>query len=122
MAALRIVLVVLLVALGAYTAVVIANHGLGLLPVFFGDLGRMEWPGQFNADFMTFLTLSALWTAWRNAFSPLGLALAPLAFFGGMLFLATYLLILTFRVRSVDALLLGPSRVAESVTPRHTVS
>lgn len=114
MVALRIVLAALLIALGAYTAIVIANHGWNLLPVFFGDLGRMEWPGQFNADFMTFLTLSALWTAWRNAFSPLGLALAPVAFLGDMMFLASYLFILSLRTQSIAVLLLGPTRASAS--------
>ena len=56
----------------------------------------MAWPGQFNFDFMTFLALSAYWTAWRNQFSAKGLGLAVLAFFGGMLFLSAYLFILSF--------------------------
>ena len=73
---LRIVLVVHLVALTVYTAIVIGNHGWNLLPVFFGDISAMGWPGQFNLDFMGFLALSALWTAWRNNFSALGLLLA----------------------------------------------
>lgn len=112
MTAFRILLVAILIALGAYTAVTIANHGWNLLPVFFGDLAAMEWPGQFNADFMSFLLLSALWTAWRNNFSMLGLALALVAFFGGMMFLASYLLILSLRAKSISELLLGPTRVA----------
>lgn len=97
-------------ALGVYTVVVISNHGWDLLSVFFGDLATMTWPGQFNADFMGFLALSALWTAWRNAFSPLGLGLALVAFFGGIMFLAPYLLILSFRARTVTELLIGPAR------------
>ena len=102
----------MLIALGAYTAVTIANHGWNLLPVFFGDLAAMEWAGQFNADFMSFLLLSALWTAWRNNFSMQGLVLAPVAFFGGMLFLAIYLLILGFRAKSISELVIGPMRAA----------
>ena len=84
MALLRIVLVIHLAILTAYTAIVIGNHGWNLMPVFFGDMALMGWPGQFNLDFIGFLMLSALWTAWRNSFSPLGLALAVVAFFGGM--------------------------------------
>lgn len=80
-----------------YTGVTISNHGLNLLPVFFGDMKAMAWPGQFNFDFMMFLALSALWTAWRNKFSPAGLGLAVLAFFGGMLFLSAYLFILSLK-------------------------
>ena len=107
MTLLRIVLVVHLALLTAYTAVVIGNHGLNLFPAFFGDIAIMGWAGQFNFDFMGFLILSALWTAWRNAFSGLGLLLAVVAFFGGMMFLSIYLLILSFNARSIPEILLG---------------
>ncbi|MBP6012318.1 MAG: hypothetical protein KBA31_08840 [Alphaproteobacteria bacterium] len=107
MLVLRIVLVVHLVALSVYTAIVIGNHGLDLLPVFFGDIAAMGWPGQFNFDFLGFLVLAALWTAWRNNFSALGLLLAAVSFFGGMAFLSTYLLILSLSARDIPDLLLG---------------
>ncbi|MEZ5597125.1 MAG: hypothetical protein R3E84_12140 [Pseudomonadales bacterium] len=87
-------LVVLLLVVGAYTAAVIANHGINLFPDFFGDMSELGWPGQFNLDFMFCLMLSALWTAWRNRFSGSGLALALAAFFLGAPFLAAYLLVL----------------------------
>jgi hypothetical protein len=83
------------VSIGIYTALTISTHGVNLLPVFFGDMKAMAWPGQFNFDFMWFLALSALWTAWRNKFSLAGLGLAVFAFFGGMLFLSAYLLLLS---------------------------
>ena len=108
---LRVLLVMILVVLSGYTAVVIANHGWNLLAVFFGDMSEMAWPGQFNLDFMGFLTLSALWTAWRHHFSPLGLGLGVVAFFGGMMFLTIYLLIASYQVKGdVKALLLGARR------------
>ena len=97
MIALRLVLVALWIILAGYTAVVVSNFGLGLLPIFFGDIAAVAWPGQFNLDFLCFLVLSALWTAWRNAFSSVGLLLAVIAFFGGAGFLLPYLLFLTFR-------------------------
>ena len=107
----RALLVVILVALSVYSAVVVANHGLNLLPVFFGDMAEMAWPGQFNFDFMGFLVLSAVWTAWRHQFSPLGLALAVVAFFGGMMFLTIYLLVVSYQVKGdIKALLLGQAR------------
>jgi hypothetical protein len=71
----------------------------------------MTWPGQFNTGFPTFLSLSALWVAWRHHFSGAGLALGLVALFGGMMFLAPYL-----RWASVQssgdtkALLLGKAR------------
>lgn len=108
MTAFRILLIALWVALLIYTVVVIANHGMGLLPIFFGDIAALTWPGQFNFDFLCFLVLSALWTAWRNGFSPTGLALSLVALFGGAGFLLPYLFVLSIREKgSVRAVLLG---------------
>lgn len=107
----RGLLILLFLLLATYTAIVISNHGWNLLAVFFGDMKAMTWPGQFNLDFMGFLSLSALWTAWRHHFSPLGLALAIVAFFGGMAFLTIYLLGVSYQVKGdVRALLLGAQR------------
>jgi membrane protease YdiL (CAAX protease family) len=109
----QVLLAGLWLALAIYTGVVIAQHGLNLLPIFFGDMARLAWPGQFNLDFLCLLTLSALWTAWRNAWSPLGLGLAVAAFFGGAGFLLPYLLILTLQTRGdIGAVLLGAERLA----------
>ncbi len=107
----RILMITMLIAIVTYTAVVGANHGWNLLPVFFGDIRAMTWPGQFNTDFMGFLLLSGLWIAWRHSFSVLGLVLAPLAILGGILFLSLYLLIVSYRVEgSFDQLLIGKTR------------
>ena len=94
MTALRLYLIIAWTALVAFTAFVVGREGLGLLPVFFGAIGEGRWPGQFNADFLSLLALSALWTGWRSGWSAAGLALAVLAFFGGGVFLMGYLLIL----------------------------
>ena len=94
-----------------YTAVVIANHGTGLFAIFFGDIAKVGWPGQFNLDFLFMLTLSAIWVAWRHHFSIAGLALALLAFTGGSLFLSTYLLVQIWRLGpDVKRILVGPDR------------
>ena len=91
-----------------YTVVVIGKHGWDLLSVFFGDIGQMGWPGQFNLDFMFMLTLSATWVAWRHQYSAGGLALAFLAAVGGSAFLSVYLLVVGFQVRGdARALVLG---------------
>lgn len=111
MAGFRVLLVAIFVTLLAYTGIVIANHGWDLFSIFFGDMAKMEWPGQFNLDFTFMLTLSALWVAWRNAFSALGLALGLFALFGGALFLSAYLLVLSLQTNGdVRMLLLGPGR------------
>lgn len=113
MTAFRALLIVLWAIIVGYTASVIATHGMGLLTVFFGDLGAMGWPGQFNLDFMSLLTLSALWVAWRHQFSSAGLALAVLAFFGGGLFLTTYLFIVSVLAKGdVKEVLVGKARAA----------
>ena len=103
----RVLLLLLFGVLATYTGVVIAGSGWNLLAVFFGDMARGAWPGQFNLDFMMMLTLSALWVAWRHQFTPTGLGLAVLAFLGGASFLTVYLFILSFR---------SPNGVSEILT------
>ena len=116
MAGFRILLAGLWLLLVAYTAAVVSRHGLDLLPIFFGAIADEKWPGQFNLDFLCFLVLSALWTAWRAHFSPTGLALAVVAFFGGAGFLLPYLLLLSWRTRgNIAVILLGPRRATGSL-------
>lgn len=107
----RLFLVTCLIVIVGYTSVTIANHGMNLMPIFFGDMAEMGWPGQFNLDFMTFLALSAIWVAWRHHFSIGRLVLAVVAFNGGMLFLSIYLLFHSFKVNGdVAKLVLGEVR------------
>jgi hypothetical protein len=111
--AFRALLILLWAILAGYTAIVVANHGMGLFKVFFGDLAAMGWPGQFNLDFMFLLLLSALWVAWRHRFSSAGLLLGVLAFFGGSLFLTAYLLVVIGQARGdMREVLLGKARAA----------
>jgi hypothetical protein len=107
----RLLLAMIFTAIALYTGVVVTHHGFNLLPVFFGDMAGLAWPGQFNLDFMCMLALSGLWVAWRHRFSGAGIALGIVAFFGGALFLSAYLLVESFRKRGdVEALLLGERR------------
>lgn len=110
MTAFRILLMVIFVVIAGYTAVTIGSHGMSLLPIFFGDMATMTWPGQFNLDFLCMLILSGLWVAWRHEFSPAGLVLGLLALFGGAFFLSAYLLMITGRTQDVRVLLLGNRR------------
>lgn len=101
------------IAIAVYTGFVIAHHGWNLLPVFFGDIAALNWPGQFNLDFLGFLLLSGLWVSWRHGFSAAGLALGVVAVFGGMPFLCAYLLIASVRAQgNQQELLLGRRRLA----------
>lgn len=107
----RLFLASFLIALTAYTGLTIAAHGWNLLPVFFGDLASITWPGQFNLDFSGFLLLSGLWLAWRHDFSAAGLALGLLGALGGMLFLSAYLLIISYRQNGdIKSIVLGAKR------------
>lgn len=111
MIGIRVYLALVTVSLAFYTVLVGIGDGWNLLPVFFGDIARLSWPGQFNLDFMSFLGLSGIWVAWRHRFGGAGVALGVAAFFGGMMFLAPYLLWALARVRGdVNALLLGEER------------
>ena len=109
----RIFLVTIIAAVGVYTAIVIAHHGMGLYPIFFGDIAAMSWPGQFNLDFLCFLIMSGVWVAWRHAFSVSGLVLGFAAFNLGAPFLAAYLLVESVRNKGDSAaILLGKARAA----------
>ena len=109
----RVLLVVIFVAIAGYTGVVVSDHGMGLLSVFFGDMAKMAWPGQFNLDFMCMLALSGLWVSWRHRFTAPGIVLGVTAFFGGALFLSVYLFVESFRAKGdIASLLLGENRLA----------
>lgn len=104
----QLILMLILINIVVYTAVVGMNHGWNLIPLFFADIAAMNWQGQFNMDFMSFLILSGLWTMWRNKFSAVGVFLGFLAFFGGILFLSIYLLYLSFQTGgNLDKMMLG---------------
>ena len=81
MIAFRILLIVIIIGIISYTGIVGFNHGWNLLPIFFGDMSAMTWAGQFNFDFMCFLTLSGLWLAWRHHFSLSGFVHGCTGFF-----------------------------------------
>ena len=108
MTAFRVLLALMFAVLSIYTLAVIFEHGLGLFPIFFGDMVAVNWPGQFNLDFMFMLMISALWVSWRHHFSAAGLGLGLIAFFGGIGFLSIYLFIMSFQTKGdARALLIG---------------
>jgi hypothetical protein len=112
MIVLRTFLVAVVLVIAGYTLVVIANHGLNLLPVFFGDITKMQWPGQFNLDFMCMLLLAGLWVSWRHQYSVAGVLLGLVAVLGGALFLSAYLFVESFRTKGdMRRLLLGGARL-----------
>lgn len=77
-----------------------------------GDLVAMNWPGQFNFDFMCVLAVVGLWVAWRHQFTPAGIVLGLGGFLGGAFFLTTYLFVNSYLAGGDPAvLLLGKKRV-----------
>lgn len=109
----RVHLVAVAVSLAAYTLIVGFHHGWDLLPIFFAGIAALTWSGQFNLDFMTFLGLPGLWVAWRHRFTAGAMAHGVAAFFGGMLFLAPYLLWASARAGDdASVLLLGKERAS----------
>ncbi len=107
----RVLLAAILIVIVVYTVFVVAEHGFNLVPVFFGDIARMGWPGQFNLDFLGMLMLSGLYLAWRHHFTAPGLALGLLGLVGGAPVLTAYLLVASLQARGdVAVLLLGPER------------
>jgi hypothetical protein len=69
MTAFRAALVLPWLAVAGYTRVVVARHGIDLVSVFISAIGAVDWPGQFDLDFLGLLLLSGLWVAWRHDFS-----------------------------------------------------
>ena len=62
----RTFLVAIFIAIATYTGVVAVHHGVDLFTVFFGDLAKLSWSGQFNLDFTCLLALSGIWVAYRH--------------------------------------------------------
>ena len=109
----RLLLVAIIAVVCVYTSITIANQGIDLYTVFFGDMADMTWRGQFNLDFLCFLMMSAIWVAWRHAFTATGVVLGFAAFNLGAPFLAGYLLVQSYRTNgNVAAMLLGEARAA----------
>lgn len=111
----RAFLVLIFLTVMTYTGIVISRHGMDLLPVFFGDIVKLAWPGQFNLDFSFMLCLTGLWVAYRHRFRGPGLLLGLCAVVGGVFFLSAYLLVETRRSgNSAAALLLGENHSPRS--------
>lgn len=109
----RLLLLTIVAVVGVYTVIVVSEHGMGLLPIFFGDIAKMEWPGQFNLDFFSLLTLGAVWMMWRHHFSPAGIVLGFCVFAGGAPYLCSYLLVASYQANGdVRKILLGEKRAA----------
>jgi len=88
----KTLLVVLTIGLLTYTFITFQTEDANLLGVFLTNLKALTWSGQFNLDFLCYLTISGLWIMWRNKFSMKSILIGIMAMILGFLFFAPYLL------------------------------
>ena len=62
--------------------------------MFLSNVKSINWSGQFNLDFMSYLTLSGLWVMWRNHVSGKSIVIGLVAMILGIIFFAPYVLVL----------------------------
>lgn len=89
---LRILLIVQTIGLFIYTFFAFQTDGADLFGVFTNNMLSLNWSGQFNLDFLCYLTLSGLWIMWRNMFTTKSIILGLIAMILGIVMLAPYLL------------------------------
>lgn len=77
-----------------YTLFVYQNEGSDLFSVFIDNVRSINWSGQFNLDFMSYLILSGLWIMWREHFTIKSIIIGFLAMVLGIVFFAPYVLYL----------------------------
>jgi hypothetical protein len=91
----KTLLVLQTMGLLAYTIVAYQREGANLLSVFITNVTSLNWSGQFNLDFLCYLTLSGLWIMWRNKFTGKSILVGILAMVLGIVLFAPYLFWLT---------------------------
>ena len=88
----KTLLVVQTIGLLTYTFIAFQTEGANLFGVFLTNIKSLTWSGQFNLDFLCYLTLSGLWIMWRNKFSGKSILVGTVAMILGIVFFAPYLL------------------------------
>lgn len=105
---LKSLLVIQTILLIGYTIYATQANGWDLLQVFVQNIMSLSWNGQFNLDFSSYLTLSALWIMWRNQFSVKSIAIGVTAMIIGFIVFAPYLLyLLTIEKGDLRKVLIG---------------
>lgn len=85
------------VGLLIYTVLAFKNEGANLFKPLLENIKALNWSGQFNLDFSSYLILSGLWVMWRNKFSPKSILTAIIAMIVGIMVFAPYLLYLVIK-------------------------
>lgn len=88
----KILLTVQTVVVLIYTFIAYQTEGADLFSVFIANIKSLTWSGQFNLDFLCYLTLSGLWIMWRNKFSGNSVLVGIIAMILGIVFFAPFLL------------------------------
>jgi hypothetical protein len=91
----KTLLVVQTIGLLIYTFIAYQIEGPDLFGVFINNIKSLKWSGQFNLDFLCYLTLSGFWIMWRNQFTTKSIILGAVAMVLGIVLFAPYLLWLT---------------------------
>jgi hypothetical protein len=94
---LKTLLIVQTIGLIIYTYYAFQIEGANLLSVFIKNISELNWSGQFNLDFLCYLTLSGIWIMWRNNFTYKSIFLGLVAMILGIVFFAPYLLYQIFK-------------------------
>jgi hypothetical protein len=90
----KLLLAIQAIALLVYSYFAFNNEGANLMQIFFSNVMALSWNGQFNLDFLCYLTLSGLWIMWRNRFSTSSVFMGILAMIMGIIVFAPYILYL----------------------------
>ncbi|TAD86929.1 MAG: hypothetical protein EAY75_06880 [Bacteroidetes bacterium] len=91
----KTVLIVQTIGLLTYTFFAFQTEGADLFSVFTNNVLSLNWSGQFNLDFLCYLTLSGFWIMWRDKFTKKSIILGLVAMVLGIVMFAPYLLWLT---------------------------
>jgi hypothetical protein len=88
----KTLLVIQSLGLLAYTFIAFQTEGATLFSVALNNLKSLTWSGQFNLDFLCYLTISGIWIMWRNKFSRISILVGTCAMILGIVFFAPYFL------------------------------
>ena len=91
----KTLLIVQTIGLLTYTFFAFQTEGVNLFSVFTNNVLSLNWSGQFNLDFLCYLTLSGFWIMWRDKFTNKSIILGLVAMVLGIVMFAPYLLWLT---------------------------
>lgn len=91
----KTLLIVQTIGLLIYTFYAFQSEGADLFGVFAKNVLSLNWSGQFNLDFLCYLTLSGFWIMWRNKFKTNSIFLGLVAMVLGIVMFAPYLIWLT---------------------------